>query len=227
MNKSVLVSIIVCATVTLLNVIGIMLTLASSFFAGLFISVVFLGISIARLKKTVNKVSTIVLLTLLIFSNAFNLSFPPLAISSNLPWQYPFQRHFIGLYNNVKEPECFPDFNTAEINTDLRYDFDYQAGILQGAGFYSVYFNTTPERAAEYEKEFSKEAKYIIDGNNYSERYRLSETDTILVYLDWSFEVTGNCTIYVLETNLSENHPKTTAFIVNSEKGTVQFSQLG
>ena len=73
-------------------------------------------------------------------------AFPP-AISSQSAFKYPVQRAYIGLYQNINEPDEFPDFSE-DILSD--YKFDYAPSILQGAGHYSVRFTTFPDRAAEY-----------------------------------------------------------------------------
>ena len=86
------------------------------------------------------------LVSLFAFFNILLCSISPWVVHSEYKWQYPFQKAYIGLYQNIKEPEFFPDFMN-----DVRsgYEFDYLPSIMQGAGHYSVTFVTTPERAAE------------------------------------------------------------------------------
>lgn len=163
----------------------------------------------------------------------------PLGISSHALWQYPFQRFYIGCYQNVKEPEWFPDFR-GDVMSD--YSFEYVASVMQGTGHYNVMFRTSPERAAQYAEEFSAKAKYIIPLNDYSNtvnkiiseetaKGNAQEYDSPDFYAPGGFheywDGYPDVMIYVTDAVLNRNHPHTSAVIVDAETGSIQLLQLG
>lgn len=159
-----------------------------------------------------------------VIAEGFIFCTPPFLSSESL-WRYPVQRGYIGLYRNIREPEDFPDFRA---DAESGYSFEYIPSIMQGSGYYSVRFVTSPERAAEYAEEYEKTAQYVIPYEEYGERYTLSSTEEILIYADNEFwSAASEAVIYVCETNLSFNHPHTFAVIVDADRGMVQLSQLG
>lgn len=156
---------------------------------------------------------------------------PPLGVSSEWAWQYPFQRAYIGLYQNVDEPEWLPDF-MKDVESD--YLFTYEPGLMQGTGHYSVEFVTTRERAAAYEQQFAPQAQYTIPLRSlYSNTYRLPDSGKeITLYWNkdfwagyWNSE--SSAQIYVLDADISPNHPHSSAVIIDKATGKVQFSRLG
>lgn len=187
--------------------------------AGLIGSVISLSI-----KKGLRKRDYFARVLAFLIAEAFIFSTPPF-LSSNSLWRYPIQRGYIGLYSNIKEPEAFPDFRP---DAESGYRFDYIPSILQGAGYYSVCFVTTPEKAAGYAERYSQAAQYVIPLEEYEGRYTVSDTEEITAYIDKEFWAdSSDAKIYVCETNLSFNHPHTFAVIVDVDRGMVQLSQLG
>ena len=166
----------------------------------------------------------------------FMFSMPPLTIHSKMTWQYPFQRFYTGLYQNVKEPEWFPDFRS-DVQSD--YYFDYLPSIMQGTGHYSVCFVTSPEAAAGYENKFAAGARYIIPLDEFTARsgcYTIGEdkddsgNNVLDVYWNMNFWKKGeepNAQIYVLDAVLNWNHPHSSAVIIDKESGRIQLSRLG
>jgi len=161
---------------------------------------------------------------------------PPFIFGSHSLWKYPLQKACINFYQNIKEPDYFPDF-TPDVVSD--YTFSYTPSILQGAGNYCVSFVTTPEKAKEYEKIYSEQANYIIplselwdhcyypDENN-DNRVISIATDTLWKESSYGeFETEINAEIYILHANENWNHPHTSAVIIDSSDGRIQFSQLG
>ena len=156
-----------------------------------------------------------------------DFSMPPLSMQSSAKWQYPFQRLYAGCYQNSKEPEWFPDF-MQDIESD--YHFSYSPSVMQGTGWFTVRFQTSPARAAEYEAEFADGARYTIPVGEYGDWYVINaEKDEILsVQLDrdfWKDNTTAQ--IYVLDAVLNWNHPHSSAVIVDTATGQIQFSQYG
>ena len=175
----------------------------------------------------------------ILFAISVHFSMPPLMMSSSMIWQYPFQKAFVGIYQNIEEPEWFPDF--AEV-VEEEYYFDYLPSIMQGTGHCSVRFITDTECAKKYASQYEEQAVYKIPLREYSDGYWMlsSESTTEEVYDDnrltfyldeefwagcWNDESTA--TIYVLETNLDWNHPHSSVVIIDTVKGKVQFVQEG
>ena len=178
--------------------------------------------------KQIKSVSAVLAVMLLI-----GFSMPPIGISSPFKWQYPIQRFYTGLYHNEKEPDYFGDF-LGDVQSD--YKFEYLPSIMQGTGYYSVTFTTSPERAAEYAAEFAPKAQYTISLAEYidSDIYYIGERDPAMknvldVYVSESMKngCSDKAKIYVLSAVLNFNHPHSSAVIVDTETGKVQLSQLG
>lgn len=143
---------------------------------------------------------------------------PPLELHSSQKWQYPFQRRFIGLYPNVKEPAWFPDFRK-DVQRDYR--FEYVPSIMQGTGHFTVHFVTSPERAAEYAVQFSAQT---------DETYLLAECDLDgnALYADTGFFADApDAVIYVLESNHYFNHPHSSTVVVDTASGKVELTKYG
>lgn len=154
---------------------------------------------------------------------------PPLSIESHAKWKYPFQRFYVGCYQNVKEPEWFPDF-LDDVQSD--YSFSYMPAILQGSGSYSVCFATSPERAQEYEKNYSSQATYTIPVSGFSNGYSYkvhdedgNEKGSIHIEIPKEFDESG--TVYVISTNLDWNHHHSSAVIVDRTSGRIGLIQKG
>lgn len=183
-----------------------------------------------RIKNIIGRILALIIILFFMFS------IPSIMISSSALWKYPFQSFYIGLYQNVKEPEWFPDFRK-DVQSD--YSFEYIPSIMQGTGHYSVCLVTSPETAAEYEKKFASQARYIIPFDEYSSRegwYTIGEdkddsgNNVLNVYWDMDFWKKGeepNAQIYVLDAVLNWNHPHSSAVIIDTESGRVQLSRLG
>lgn len=183
-----------------------------------------------RIKNIIGRILALIIILFFMFS------IPSITISSSSLWKYPFQSFYIGLYRNVKEPAWFPDFRN---DVQSGYSFEYIPSIMQGTGHYSVCFVTSSEIAAEYEKEFASQARYIIPLDEYSSHegwYTIGEdkddsgNNVLDVYWNMDFwEKSGepNAQIYVLDAVLNWNHPHSSAVIIDTESGRVQLSQLG
>ncbi|MCH5194668.1 MAG: hypothetical protein J1F11_11960 [Oscillospiraceae bacterium] len=166
----------------------------------------------------------------------FMFSMPTLTIRSRMIWQYPFQKFYTGLYQNVKEPDWFPDFRD-DVQSD--YYFEYIPSLMQGTGHYSVCFITSPETAAEYENKFASQAQYIIPFEEYaaaSDRYTIGDekddsgNNALDVYWEkifWRNGAEPATQIYVLDAVLNFNHPHSSAVIIDRERGRIQLSRLG
>ncbi len=161
---------------------------------------------------------------------------PPF-ISSSAKWKYPMQRAYIGHFQNVKEPEEFPDF-LADVESG--YEFEYMPAIMQGSGYYSVTFTASPETAADYANRFAPQARYtvplkeFIENGTYTvEDFTPRENSTddgtldVLVSEGMRSGCSDSAQIYVLYAALNRNHPHSTAVIVDTETGKIQLSQLG
>ncbi|MCR5121538.1 MAG: hypothetical protein K6B74_03860 [Ruminococcus sp.] len=161
---------------------------------------------------------------------------PPF-INSRMKWQYPIQQKYISRFHNVKAPEYFPT-SLEEVLGD--YEFGYMPSIMQGTGYFSVTYKTTPERAAACAAEYAPQAKYTIPLKEYIEmggykvedftpRENSCDDGTLDVYISGKMREGGSesAQIYVLYAVLNWNHPHSTAVIVDTETGLVQFSQLG
>ena len=165
----------------------------------------------------------------------------PSGISSGSLWRYPFQRWYIGMFRNIREPEGFPDF-TADVQGGYR--FEYLPTIMQGTGHYSVTFRTTPERAAEYAAMYAPQAVYTLNLSENEEPvsdgyFRWTDKEfkpanagqdgSLDVYLSSAVKNADPETtaVYVLETNHNRNHPHSLAVITDTGTGLIQLSKLG
>ncbi len=173
--------------------------------------------------------------TFLLLGMCFLYLMPPFIFNSHSLWKYPLQKAYINLYQNIKEPDYFPDFADAVVSD---YTFSYTPSIMQGAGNYCVSFVTTPEQAQEYEKIYSAQAQYDfpmteLHGHSYeldSENFKSISVAVGSLWEESSFEEYAsetNTNIYILSTNADWNHPHTSAVIVDSQSGRIEFSQLG
>ena len=218
--------------------VGFMLTGANSFVVCGFTAAIAFAIAVVlqTLRNMKEKPYTIVdrvgqvLAIAIVF--CLLLSLPP-HISSSSQWRYPFQKGLIDCYHNIKEPDFFPDVK-GKVQGD--YHFDYLPTILQGTGHYSIRFTADSETVKEYERQFSAAAKhtYSIDGNNTGSNFITADlvlpdnsTGTVDVYIDGSFFAGTDAKIYVLDSNYNWNHPHTSAVIIDTAGGKVQFSREG
>lgn len=168
------------------------------------------------------------------FTIMLTFTTPPFFSSRSL-WKYPMQRAYIACFRNVKAPAEFPD-KPEEVLGD--YEFEYMPSVMQGTGHYSVTYRTSPERAAAYAGEYAPKARYTIPLSEYDYGYKVEDfTPRENSYDDGSLDVfisevmrggaSDSAQIYVLDAVLNWNHPHSTAVIVDTETGLVQFSRLG
>ena len=148
----------------------------------------------------------------------FLLCTPPMVLESGALWRYPFQRAVIGMYRNVKEPEWFPDFRK---DVERDYHFRYLPGIMQGTGYYDVRFVTSPERAAAYLEQFTADAAETMPLAECS-----PDADTLRIDTAF-FGENSRATVCILDTNRNENHPHSSAVIVDPDTGKIEFSKYG
>ncbi len=148
----------------------------------------------------------------------FLLLTPPINLSSSVSWQYPFQRAFVGLYRNVREPEWFPDFRQ---DIESGYRFSYLPSIMQGTGYFDVHFITSPARAAEYAAQYAAEAE---------ESFVLAECDldNNALHADRGFFADApEAVIYVLESNRYFNHPHSSSVVIDLKSGKIELTKYG
>ena len=229
---------ILTAVFVLITVIHFVLISFSKFrliLAG--ISVILLLV-LRRMKKTnavlppAKKGIFIVIYGFLLFYQCVFYLIPPFIWDSHSLWKYPLQKAYINCYQNIHEPDYFPDFSRDVVSD---YEFDYAPSMMQGTGHYSVAFVTTPETAKEYEKIYSGQASYTIPLNEYEDYgYSLDEEGKKQAVIFGSkefreefFTKENHAVIYILNTNGDWNHPHTSAVIIDSQSGKVHFSQLG
>ena len=232
---------ILTAVFVLITVIHFVLISFSKFrliLAG--ISVILL-IVLRRIKKTNGMISAakkgifIVIYGFLLFYQCVFYLIPPFIWDSHSLWKYPLQKAYINCYQNIHEPDYFPDFSRDVVSD---YTFNYAPSMMQGAGNYCVSFVTTPEKAGEYEKLYSAQAEYSFPLTElYNHSYELDKENfksiSVAVGNIWeksSFEEYAtevNANVYILSTNADWNHPHTSAVIVDAQSGRIEFSQLG
>ena len=168
------------------------------------------------------------------FTILLTFTTPPFFSSRSL-WKYPMQRAYIACFRNVRAPAEFPD-KPEEVSGD--YEFEYMPSVMQGTGHYSVTYRTSPERAAAYAEEDAPKAKYTVPLSEYEVGYKVEDfTPRENSYDDGTLDVfiseimregaSDSAQIYVLYAALNWNHPHSTAVIVDTETGLVQFSRLG
>ncbi|MBR4201763.1 MAG: hypothetical protein IKQ91_10960 [Oscillospiraceae bacterium] len=172
----------------------------------------------------------------------------PIALHSTMAWRYPFQRAYLNCYQNIQEPAWFPEFR-GDIVSD--YTMDYLASIMQGTGHFSVRYMTTPERAAELEKQFAAQSIYsealpeTADNTSFFrllvpekqwDSFSVPDADmwdgSVEIYFDRDFfcpaeQAQSGVMVYVLDAKCNWNHPASSVVIINSKTGAVQFSQFG
>ena len=223
-----------CKYVMILGIVGFILTNAIAM-----IFVAWLGFIFGALEytKTKNKSSRPYFIAAAVLSVLPSLYFAiflmvPVVFSSGMVWKYPFQRAYIGLYQNVDEPDWFPNF-LGDVRGD--YLFTYMPSIMQGDGFYDVRFKTTPQKAQNYIYQFEPRAEYVfrIDNGNIGEtvsgELELKESETLTVRINREFwEKCGpNTKAYVLFDNFNWNHPHSAVVVVDPDSGKIQMSENG
>ena len=233
-RKFPLAALIFFLVLALLGIAGFVLTAAVKFIAAAVLCVLVGIIGFAADRNSHSKrgiIGRIVALVIILF---FMFSMPSLIILPSKVWQYPFQKFYTGLYRNVREPDWFPDFRN-DVQSD--YIFDYMPSIMQGTGYFSVCFVTSPERASEYERKFSSQAEYIVSLDEFTAASRYSvggdsndPWEVLDIYWNRNFWKKGeepSAQIYVLDAVLNYNHPYSSAVIIDTESGRIQLSQLG
>ncbi|MGN0692852.1 MAG: hypothetical protein ACI4K7_10930 [Oscillospiraceae bacterium] len=215
---------IILIILTALCLIGFILTASAQFIIAALIIGISSAVSFKSGKKAPPKKKDIVLKVisaLIVLTIIFSM--PPLGLSSRMLWQYPFQKSFVGMYRNMKEPRWFPDFRNDVI---ADYRFDYLPSIMQGTGHFSVRFVTSPECAAEYVEKFSSQAKWTLSYENVSFAAPQDEYPDIFADRDF-WESSPNAAVYILDGVVDWNHPHSSAVIIDVQTGRIQLSQLG
>ncbi|MBP3310413.1 MAG: hypothetical protein J6L05_06360 [Ruminococcus sp.] len=227
---------IISALFTLLFLAILILT-EQGFFR-LIISAVWLiyniGCLIAGAKKNKNIVSIlscVIVIPMLWFMSAF-----PIRLKSETQWRYNFQRQYIRFFKSYTfkhTPDELPD----EIED---YCLDYQPSLGQGAGHSNVRFKASEEIIKAYESEYAPKAIYTYPLSSFEEgsvsveevspeAQTEWENDTSLVIhrdIDfWKDNTTAM--VYVLSATHNWNHPHSTAVIIDSENGMIEFAQIG
>lgn len=156
---------------------------------------------------------------LLFFGTAIFLFLtPPVALKSPFKQQYPFQSRFLSVYR-YGEPDWFPDFRK-DVRSD--YCFEFLPSIMQGTGFYTVHFVTTPDRAAEYTEQFSDAGAEAV-----SLPECLADFDSAVHVNEDFFPEPDAATVYVIDSNRNRNHPHSKTVTVDPGSGRVEITQYG
>ena len=154
--------------------------------------------------------------------------FAPFITRSHMLWRYPFQKAFHDIYTD--SPEWIPAFS-ADVQSD--YEFDVLPSVMQGIGHYSVRFVTTPERAAEYLEQFSAQAVCTVpypENPSWEIQVPGNPDKPADLHLDAQFWQNGHsdgAAVCLLRYRCSDNHPASSAVIINSRTGAVQFTRYG
>lgn len=215
---------VIFVTFLLPCLIGAILTSSVQFIIAALIIGISTAVSLKKDKEAPPKKKDIILrvISVLIILTVI-FSMPPLGLSSRFLWQYPFQKGFVGMYRNIKEPEWFPDFRDDVIGD---YRFDYLPSILQGTGHFSVSFRTSPERAAEYAEKYSQQAKWTMTSSDAA--YSDMQDEYPDIYADRDFwEGDTGAAVYILDGIADWNHPHSSAVIIDVHTGKIQLSRLG
>lgn len=176
----------------------------------------------------------------------FGLGTAPTEIYSKSLWKYPFQKALISCYQNIREPDWFPDFYD---DVKGEYEFDYIPSIMQGTGHYSVFFETDEQTRKSYEESFAQKAKFtftieeyqtgkIYDGHipELDKEKEQNKNVSLTFYMGSHYsdaaygKVKGEAlddTVYILSSNLDFNHPDTSAVVIDNDNNTVFLTQLG
>lgn len=225
---------IVLFSLIVLCIIGMALICSTSFYlAAAVYSIMAVIFGVIGAKKPPVKTDVIIQIVIIAVFTLIHFSTPPIMVFSSLPWQYPVQSAYIGLYHNIKEPWFFPVY----INkyAEKPYSFDYQPSIMQGAGHYSVTFNLSAYSGGDMlltEEQYSKNSILAIPLKDYPDNgheVKLSDgtEGTVLVFVDDLMKECPDAVIYVLDTNYNFNHPRTSAVIIDKNNDMIEFSQLG
>lgn len=155
----------------------------------------------------------------LVVFGGFPFLTPPLTVHTNHFWQYCIQKSYIAVYRNNREPEWFPDFR--QDVEDMT--FEYLPSVMQGDGYYSVTFHTTPEAIQKYED-------FAVKGmENWKQETGVTAYDanTIYVYINKQLRDSASAEVYILSGSANQNRWHTAAVIIDKEQGIVQLSQVG
>jgi hypothetical protein len=160
--------------------------------------------------------------------------FPPISVGARNAWRYPLIKKYVSAYNSCRIADWFPEEMTQGISD---YKLGYMPSILQGTGYFTVCY--AGEDAAEWESYGKENAAYIVpladyiasdgthfDPSDYAVSSAPSSSDPTLdvgYEKDFWTEHESDAVIYVIDTNLDSNHPRTEAVIVDVKSGLVQF----
>lgn len=143
---------------------------------------------------------------------------PPYVLKSPFMWQYPFQSRFLSLYR-YGEPDWFPDFRK-DVRSD--YCFEFLPSMMQGTGFYTVHFVTSPERAAEYAGQYADTGAETVPLPEC-----LADFDSAVHVNADFFPDPDAATVYVISSNRNWNHPHSKTVTVDPVSGRVEITQYG
>ena len=225
-NKPTRLQLVILAVILLTGIGGFVMM--GSLRAAVMLILLF-GILISRNKKLIKAAACVIVL--LVFA-----AFPPLYVRSQALWKYPFQKTVIGLYQNITEPEWFPEFSR-DVKGDFK--FDYAPSVMQATGHYLVYFQTDEKTLDRYEQLYSEQAAYsfpmreyfdesIYDGHIPELKTEKNGFKKLTIYLtSGSPKGYDDAQAYVLASDLDFNHPHTSAVIINKADSSVTLTQLG
>ena len=93
---------------------------------------------------------------------------------------------------------------------------------MQGAGYYDIRFVSSPEFASR------NASKYSVDIDE-ANIIPLAECDldALVLRVDEDFFAGTSAVVYVLNTNKDWNHPQSSAVIIDTDSGKIEFSQYG
>ena len=204
----------------LLCAVGLILTGAFRFLAGMVISAAFLVYAVRKKNKDGKMAyagGVLANVLLILFMN----SVPP-SFDSGLKWQYPFQRGLIGVYQNIHEPEYFPDITELDCR---EYRFFYIPAIMQGSGVYCVDVTLSQSDASIMRERYSAMAKASLPISEEDKKQFADSYGEGFLMIHTPNGVSDNAEVYVLDAVLSSNHPHSSAVIIDGDR--VVFSQLG
>ena len=93
---------------------------------------------------------------------------------------------------------------------------------MQGTGFYTVHFVTTPERAAEYAKQYADAGADAVPLPDC-----IADFDSAVRVNEDFFPEPDAATVYVIQSNRNFNHPHSKTVTVDPVSGRVEITQYG
>lgn len=188
-----------------------------------------------QLKLTFRSVISVPIVCAVIFC----LLKSPSGFRSDLPRAYRFDKQFAELKHGNSSVKWFPQKLPEQISD---YHLSYLPSLMQGTGHFTVRFTCSPEEAENIAETYAAKAIYTFPlqelhhGMTYQvEAFSPKATVTydndhsLDIYWDYDFFGTDNpdAVVYVTAAVHNWNHPHSSAVIVDSKKGAVEFSQFG